>query len=273
MTARIDLIAETVRTVRADYGRGDSLVAIARRLGIAQTTMYKIAERIGLRRRPMSEAARIYRHDARAFEVASPARDYWVGFFLADGCLTAQTYTRTRVVSLGLKGTDRAHVEAFREFVGSNHPIRLEENRGFGKGGRLARLVIVSTALADSIERQGVAPRKSSREVMPESLRLSPAAWRGYLDGDGWVSVGRSQGRLRPTVGLTGSRMICEQFLEFAARHCPYRQAVRPNHSIWKVNATGPKVVDLLRLLYGGAGPALRRKHMLARAIIAADWS
>lgn len=257
------------------YRAGATTTELGERTGLPHHVMNYHLRRLGVEIRNGSESKRLYEVKELIFDVPSAARDYWLGFFLADGCLTRNKNSGTRVVALSLAVADIAHVEAFRDFIGSTHPVRVESNSrpgGFGEsnGTPLARLVIASDALADSLERLGIQERKSMREVMPAALAGSLDAWRGAIDGDGWVTVRR--GDARPEIGLVGSLTLCRQLSEFA-RCVGLRPApIRPSGNIFDVRYGGPEAVRLIRELYDRPGPALRRKQITAHAIMSSCW-
>jgi hypothetical protein len=257
------------------YRAGATTTELGARAGLPHHVMNYHLRRLGVEIRDGSESKRLYEVNEQIFGMPSAARDYWFGFFLADGCLTRNKNSGTRVVALSLAVADIAQVEAFRDFIGSTHPVRVESNNrrgsfGESNGTPLARLVIASDALAASLERMGIQERKSMCEVMPDALAGSPDAWRGAVDGDGWVTVRR--GDARPMIGLTGSKVLCGQFVELAQSVGLRSAPIRPNVSIFAVQYGGPEAVRLIRELYDRPGPALRRKQITAHAIMSSCW-
>jgi hypothetical protein len=258
------------------YRDGESSYSIGERFLKSSGAITRILRQRGVPIRSASEAGRRCDLNEAAFDGASPEISYWFGFLLADGCLSDKTPSGNWSVSVGLQAADVAHIEAFRAFLGSSHSINIREGTKEGqpneagiRGGPHAQLGIVSQRLGDRLYGLGLRPRKSTKEEMPAPLRFDPDAWRGYVDGDGSVSI---CSQLTPTIGIVGSRRICEQFVEFA-RHLELDPVkVKSHQSIHSAVFGGPSAVVLIRELYTRKGPALRRKQITAHAILATDW-
>jgi hypothetical protein len=99
-----------------------------------------------------------------------------LGFLLADGCVT-----NNHVLSLCLKAADQYHIEQFRDFLGSDHPIHLFQRRNSSESSFFVASVHLCTALAY----YGVTPRKSRTASASAELRENAHFWRGLIDGDG----------------------------------------------------------------------------------------
>ncbi|HYE78671.1 MAG TPA: hypothetical protein VEI97_11855, partial [bacterium] len=110
---RFDLSPTQERYVRDEYAKGRSLADIAPEVGFLRHQIYRAARRIGLQCRGDSESHRKHTLNPDALLNDSPDRRYWVGFFLADGCLTRPAKGARRVL-LTLQRADFSHVELFR---------------------------------------------------------------------------------------------------------------------------------------------------------------
>ncbi len=256
--------------VVADYHSGLNSEELAAKYGGQVSSVLRFLRRGGTVMRTQSEACRQYSFDPLAFETPSPERSYFFGLLLADGCITRGTSSRH--VVLVLTQSDMALVEDFRSFLRSEHPIPIiQPSVSSKKNARpSARLCIASDVLSDSLEYLGIAERKSKFAFMPEQFAYDPDAWRGYVDGDGWVTVSRE--RLRPIIGVCGSAKLCEQFSDFGKSLSIGTCAHHPNSSIRSAQYIGRKAVAMIRHLYGRPGTSLRRKQITAHAILASFW-
>lgn len=253
--------ARTAR-IAAAYTEGEGAASIAKREGVTEVTVRRALRRSGVVMRPPGKP-RTCAVNERYFErVEDEARAYWLGFLLADGCVT------NGALRVRLAERDRAHLEALRAAMGSTHAITEVTGGGFKADARHVDWAVKSKVLCEGLGRWGVVPRKSGHEVAPElPHELVRHFWRGVLDGDGWVC---RSGR-KWFVGITGSAALCQAFGAYVRGVLPETRAeVRANGTARKFQVsgtTGPR--ELLRVLYEGAAVALPRKAEKARECIA----
>lgn len=189
----------------------------------------------------------------------TPEQFYWLGFLLADGCVTSRE--SRPVVALGLSQRDSAHVERFRQFISSGH--RLEVARG------ACALGVVAPHMAARLMELGIEPRKSGREQASQELSGSRDFWRGVLDGDGWIKYHRNGWG---EVGLCGSEVLCGQFLSYVRTFVRTDASVKkaPKANCWSIRLRGYHAVTVMRVLYEGCPVALSRKAVEAKAAVEA---
>lgn len=220
---------------------------------------------------------RTYSLNEQSFATVTDESAYWIGFLLADGNVYVRPpgspHGANHSINLSLQADDRAHLEQFRSFLNSSHPIREAETRDRRTGAvtRSVRINISSRSLASDLSRYGVVPRKSLVAIPPPELAESVPFWRGVLDGDGclsWVVTTdpkRGYRYTRPLVSLYGSRATCEAFAKFVSLRFPaVSPRVKPHRSIWLVRVSGLVAAGVAGELYADT-PALGRKADLAR--------
>lgn len=246
---------------RADRKGDRSCGCLRRELGVARGT-----------------AARKYALNARAFLERSSEMAYWLGFIMADGCLTEGSpgKPRSAAVQVTLAVTDRGHLEKLNRFLQSDTAIRYVNSHGSYAGGKGAVSVAYrGREFCESLRALGVVPRKSGKESVPPGFEDDPDFWRGMIDGDGWVGHSQREGCApQAFIGLCGSKDVCEAFAAFVGRRTASRPpTVSPDKSIWRVCQGGRKGADIVRILYAGACCALDRKAIVAEHILGMDWS
>lgn len=191
---------------------------VARRY-VAGENVYRLSEEYGITRAAIrgnarrrgtifpDRTSRRYSVNQAAFDELTPETSYWIGFLMADGNVSET------LVQLRLAEKDAPHIERFRSFLGSNHPIHTQRptpgGYGIGTGSRI--LTIHSRRLVTALAMYGVIPRKS---LIGKSLGLENDRdfWRGVIDGDGGLYL-RNGGRRQ--LFLCGGRPILEQFQDF----------------------------------------------------------
>lgn len=261
---------DSAHSLYEEYQGGKSTTVIAAERGCNPSTVQEIFRAAGLQLKGASEAHRQYQLNETAFADRScPMVQYWAGVLLADGCVYERP-SASPVITFSLKVEDRSHVEAFRQFVGSTHPIWTRESKGgfSKKDGAVCGVGFHSLQMAEDLAAFGVLPRKSfTAEVA--ACTDSRDLWRGLVDGDGWVSVATRKNGPYPIIGLTGSRKTVEQFAAFCHQIAPEApMSVAPNGSVWKAMTTGRRAKKVVEALYKDCCQALPRKLATALEIM-----
>ncbi len=255
--------AEEAEIVR-EYLAGESGTAIAARHGTYGVMVYNILKRYGHERRThtltykLNEAAF---DDAEQNEVAS----YFVGLLMADGCVYRPKQCQTGIY-LSLQAGDSCMVEKFRDFLGTDRPVRRHKNHNWKEQ---ASFCVHSDRLAAAIAKYGVVPRKSFTARPQGGMEGNAWFWRGCVDGDGCVRLARNrEGRPVTNLRLYGSRDTCEAFSAFCKRIVDTEAAVRPVLSIFGFSLSGFNAYEVIKVLYSGCTIAMPRKLEMARRII-----
>lgn len=230
---------------------GESLAELAKENNIRPKALFGAFRHHGLR----SPAER-KKLNLRALRRRSSAQAYWLGFLMADGYV--QLGPNNFRLSLGLSSKDRGQLEAFRRFLGSTHAI--SENKR--KTSTAVALCIPSRAAAELVQSLGIECRKTNRENAPVILRFNPHFWRGVVDGDGTVHLGK---RGKPTVVLCGGKTLMHQFSRFVVQRVggPFPKVATRSGTNY-VSFSGTRAVNILDVLYNQGGPSLERKRTMA---------
>lgn len=257
------LSPEEVERILADWKAGDETDAIATRYDISSSTVQRVTNRHLAGFRKVGQK-RIYALNEAAFDELTPESLYWLGVMATDGHVgRAKKGQHTRHVTLSLQERDIALVEAFRDFLGSTHPIKLRDyhKKRSESHQRMCVLTVASGRLADRLESLGLVPNKAELGLtVPPEVAQSSAFWRGCIDGDGTVKIQSG----RPTIALYGSRQLLAQFAEFMGAHLGKVPTVHNGgHKDCKtcqVRIDSRGAESLAAILYDGATVALRRK-------------
>jgi hypothetical protein len=254
---------EQATTLAREYAGGTASTVLADRLGVGAKTVRYHLHRLGVPLRDRDHCNRRYVLNEGAFDTLTEETAYWIGFLLADGCVVRPA-RGAPVLSLNLSAVDREHVERFRSFLGSAHPIKEAPGHGFATAP-MVQLLIPSRRLAASLASYGVVPRKSKIASASDVLCENRHFWRGVVDGDGWVSVRRFNKYRYLGVGLVGSPQLVAQFAAFCRAHSTTRASVREDRGTAKFCLLGSAASAMLSILYTDASVALVRKAELAK--------
>lgn len=112
---------------------------------------------------------------------------YWLGFIAADGNVGSDKKGKARYLAIGIKESDRHHLELFKSVINATHPIKTVTCTNKGKKHKLSKITICSIGLADDLMFHGVKPRKSYDYKFPSTIpnNLLRHYIRGHFDGDG----------------------------------------------------------------------------------------
>lgn len=276
MTARIADHLE--KRVVALYAQGFLSREIAAQVGCSKTTVLAVLQRYGISPRAACPRRR-YAIDESAFcrVDADPVARYWLGMLLTDGRVYAPTPSSVKkdwALSLGLAEEDRAHVEAFRAFLGSDKPIHRAERKDWKIMGRPTRAQALLTCsvssrrLVEAVLSYGIVPRKTWTAHVVPALADCPHFWRGCVDGDGTLCWHRAGRWVYPDVRLIGTESVCESFAAFCRALVPTTRArvgrIQPGRTTFDFGLNGAGAFAVIHAMYGIGGPALARKAALA---------
>lgn len=239
------------------YADGKSSPFIGNLFNVSKVAVCGLLKRRGIARRGRSELKRRYAVNGKFFDdITSESQAYWLGFFLADGCVVRNG------VHLGLMMSDIAHVKKFRRALGSEHPIKIVQ--------RCARIGIYSESLVAGLKNLGIMERKSFTATPPlVQQELERHMWRGIIDGDGCIHLPARGIKRSPYVRLVGSQSTCLYFQDWLARCCNIHAKVSPHKSIYEITASGFRKAEIIvRTLYDGATVVLDRKQAIVNDLL-----
>lgn len=206
------------------YNDGLNCSEIALQLGGSVANIHQSLKRWGVPLKTKTELRQKYIIDDTVFEkIDSAEKAYWLGFLFADG------YNSGKDVKLVLHIKDINVIEAFREFLCTDKPIRIETRTN---GRQYAKFVIENRKMVDDLTRLGCVRAKTHTLVFPELPdELKRHFILGYFDGDGCFSTQH--------LSFVGRRTFLEEichnmFLANAATKCGWNKRHKThNDDIW----------------------------------------
>ena len=200
------------------------------------------------------------------FEIIdSEEKAYWLGFIMADGCVTQtdKKYPPNRF-HLCLKEDDKSHIEKFKEAIQSNNEIAIKavENKKRNFESITCELRINSKIFVSFLMNNGIVQQKTGKELIPNTVPqyLIRHFIRGYFDGDGSITVSKAF-RI-----CSASLKILEDIVEHFKNELDIMYSIyqdkkytKPFYTIDSRNYFNNKIV--LDYLYKDATVFLDRKH------------
>lgn len=276
----IKLSEEQRVEVTRRFQNGESASRLAEEFGITPGTVrgYAVVRDM----LPIREEGfrRKYKLNESVFSLPlTPEAEYWIGYLITDGCVMEEMgvpYT----VMLGQSGESGSHLNQLQAFFETDAPVK--EVVGVRQATfthfdapytstcqPVYSLTIYSKKVAGNLVNYGVSPRKTHSAQFQNGLEQSIHAWRGAIDGDGWITTPFKN---NIAVGLCGSLQLCQQFCDFTNRQCGYSRAEPQKHgSIFRHIVSGSRARKLIALLWDNNHVALPSKKQRALEL-AAEW-
>lgn len=189
---------------------------------------------------------------------------YWVGFLMADGCISITKHTKYLICQLSI--VDKAHLENLRSFLGSDHKISLVTRRPTEKSNHCVRLSVGNSHICEKLISYGMIPRKHENTYVCKKLAFDRHFWRGYVDGNGTVGLQRKRQNYLPSLQLSGCFGLVKQFSEYAASIHIYgsRNITSGRNKNWHKSFSGFYANQVIRELYTNCTVSLERKQVSA---------
>lgn len=140
---------------------------------------------------------------------------YFLGFFLADGCVSNSRSRHDPLVKITLQLADEHILYEFADLLGTDAPIRRYSvtTKG-GHTGVYSTLALASKTLADALGAYSMTPGKTYNAIVHPSLQKDRHFWRGVIDGDGCILLPRRPGNFH--LALSGTPATIRSFSEYA---------------------------------------------------------
>ena len=237
-----------------------------------ERSLTKIGKKFGVRRQALArhllqQGYEIinYQNRARLNEhvfdnIDTDEKAYWLGFLYADGNLSV---TGNRI-EVRLAKRDFSHLNKFREFLQLSTPIRV------GKCGdyEFCHLSVRNKHMWTQLYNKGCVPQKSLILTFPNknifsSENLIYGFIRGYVDGNGCLSVYRRLNTVRTTLDIVSTQLFLEDVRSFLKERGYISSKTTRNYQNKSFSLTYSDVPSrkVARKLYEGASVYLERKY------------
>lgn len=197
--------------------------------------------------RTLSEANRIYSVNETIFEnIDSHEKAYWLGFITSDGSIYRDS------LRIGLSSKDYNHLEKFRNFMESSHPIKTCYPIVKGKKYESCEISITSNNLLVDLARLDVFPNKSKTvQPAPISKEFYNSYILGMIDGDGCFHID-STGQAK--LNIISSLAMCQFIMDILVHECKItptkiieeKRSPGMNYCYFGGNLKVKKIVDFL---------------------------
>lgn len=262
-----DTIDNTI--VKQMYEQGLSGRKIAKKLSVSPHTIYKILNDQGVECRSNKVNSLQYNCDYDFFEtIDTESKAYWLGFIYADGYVSNTKYSKKMGIALGIK--DVEHLYKFKEFINSDHPIKIyKTSGGFKVGLEYCRIQISGDKIFSDLVKHGVIEHKSLCVKFPEDIpeELLRHFIRGYFEGNGCFRKNHEGNADIDFCSTFEFLTSLKSILNVEYR--PFTQ--RYNNGKNNYNLTIMRREDVIRItryMYSDASIYLNRKYEVAQTVL-----
>lgn len=247
-----------------------TLKGVANEANCSQDTIRYWANKYGIPYTPGT--VRRHNIDENFFnKIDSEEKAYWLGFIMADGCITTSSktspYTRLCIV---LKKDDINHLEKFKaaiKYTGAIKEKTIYDKRGFSTTNCTLR--VSSKKLCADLQSHGVVPRKTGREIIPDmKTKYVRHFVRGFFDGDGSAVVSQNKKFCRFKICSSSFEIIkqLQSFFERAGIFIQYYQDNSYNVPFYVIESNKESTCNnIYKLLYNQSSIYLDRKYELVK--------
>ena len=196
-------------------------------------------------------------------KIDSEEKAYWLGFLYADGYVSSYNNT----VALDLMGDDILHLNKFKEFLNLKREVKISNSTCNGKIFPRCRLAVTNKHFHDTLISKGCIPNKSLVLQFPDKSIFSSSDLiihfiRGYIDGDGSVTLGYTKYSMFSIIGtkefLSG---IIDSFPTLFTLSSYHKDKRHPDSNTYFISIGGKKSAKLGDILYKNATIYLERKY------------
>jgi len=173
------------------YRNGSTIQQLADAEDVTYSAMKENLENWGIDSFRRTGPTRVRTLSESFFKVIdTPAKAYWLGFIFADGTIAYQGAYKPTGVSISLAAVDKPHLTKFVNALGSDAPI---SDYITNSNHPAVRVAVCSSSLGRDLVDLGIRCNKTQHggDPLPHvPSNLHSHFFRGYFDGDGWISHG-----------------------------------------------------------------------------------
>jgi len=211
---------------------------------------------------PHSKPKRKFNVNDESFSEYNLNSCYWAGLMAADGHITKKWDS----FSIGLKESDRSHIEKFKVWLNFDGPICYNKNKYLYKGVEQMKysysIKVTSKKIVEDLNNNFGVIRKKSLIIKPPTKikddQHIDSFIKGYIDGDGSLSLGKDKTSRLSILGTYDMIIwINERFENILGRHLP--KPIK-NGNVWKIDLGNKTSRKLLQTFFNIKTPELERK-------------
>jgi hypothetical protein len=248
------------------YKQTGSVWKTGKQLGFNGQSVWRFLKKEGVLIRTPTERTIKHSLDSSIFDtIDSHEKAYWLGMLYADGGLVKNNTSFT--IGLTLHRSDRYHLENFKAFLKSSHPINDRKDK------EASSVNIGSLKLCKALMDKGISLRKSLVIQYPNWLKdeFVNSFVLGVFDGDGsiWHRKRKRYLTEQCSFSIVGSKELLEGISNAIEKHLGIKSSVRPTGTIFRIVIDGnTQLLKLSKWLYKDQKQFLVRKREIFQTYV-----
>lgn len=247
------------------YKNGESSNKIAVKLQLSKSSVKKVLKKHNITIRDSSISHMIYNCDETLFKfIDSHEKAYWIGFLTADATITNGS------LKLALATKDITHIDKFRKFMKSNHPIHTYRQllgkssvvKNKSKNYYYGIISIHSAQVIKDLSQYSITTNKSFTTKFGKNIpdQFINSYMAGLVDADGFVTVSND----KITIGFLSHNDFATNFNTAMHKNLDLSDnkllSHHTNDKLKIVRFSGAQVFNISNFLYANTPTYLERK-------------
>lgn len=262
---KYDKIKSEIGSIIEEYYAGNSVNKLSIKYEVSNTFITKLFKLNNVQFRSRADENRTrfgYTLNDKCFSTINSEKDsYFLGFILADGCIT------NGYLHLTIKQSDGYILKELQNHLGMNYGYSESSvnDKRTNKTYHRSSLQVKNKNITENLRNQNIEPNKSTIEKLPNIDWLNDRHfWRGVMDGDGHVKMSATH---RSHILLVGSFEIIQGFIEFCDNTVGLKVQRVPkaiqckNKILYHVQINNTDAKNVVNYLYKNSTVHLYRKY------------
>lgn len=248
-----------------EYNEGSSVSKIASNYDVSTNFIAKLFKLNNVQLRSKADSNRVrfgYTINDKSFLTIESERDsYFLGFILADGCIS------NGYLSLTVKQTDGYILKELQTHLGMNYGYSESgvDDKRTNKTYHRSVLQVKNKSITENLRNQNIESNKSTVEKLPNIDWINDRHfWRGLIDGDGHLKMSKTHQSL---IVFVGSEEVVNGFIQFCNKSINLKvpriaKAVKhKNKTLYHVQINNTDAREIAKYLYKDSTVYLKRKY------------
>ena len=251
---KLNFSKEKIQEMLNDYINGLPLKKVALKNNISEYGLANVFKRSNI---DITKLERYGKHkdvnlNKDIFEkIDTEEKAYWLGFILADGYIDKNYQS----LEIGLKESDKQHLEKLKTFLNSNAKIRYKEKT------KSYSLAITSKKICQDLKKHGIENAKSLTCRLNEELmncKLQNHYIRGFWDGDGTVYIKKNK---QFQIGFSKTELIINDIKNNISYFNNIKPVNKKRTNGYQISLGHKKSIEFIKYMYKDANIYLERKY------------
>lgn len=194
---------ELIKQIKELENKELNNIEIAKILNISISQFYVLKRSLGISKRKTRKYLRKFNINDDYFSTPNKENCYWAGFIAADGCIH-----NNRKLVISISDVDLILLEDFKKHTNCENNIHFYNPK---IGNRQCKISIYSEKICCDLKKHFNIIKNKTLVLKPPNIKNKDYIdyyIKGYIDGDGCISLNKRKGVENLTLHLTGTKDV-----------------------------------------------------------------